>query len=115
MLIDDYMTDCVMLAADSVSDGEGGQKQTFRRTVSFRAAVVQNAAAEARKAEKTVSDPGYTVTMPKTAPLKYGSIFQRREDGAVFRLTGDPREMRSPMRATFSLMQAPAERWEVEE
>ena len=115
MLVNDYMTDCVLLEPTSVPDGEGGQKTVWKSTVSFRAAIVQNAPSEVRRAEQQISAPGYTVTMPKTVPIVHGSVFRRREDDVTFRLTADPREVRSPVRASFSLMQAAAERWEVKE
>jgi len=114
MLIDDYMRDCVLIETDKVPDSEGGSRVTYRNTVPFRAAIVQNAPSETRRAEQLISAPGYTVTMPKTTPAVYGSIFRCREEGTVFRLTSDPHEIQSPLRATFSLMQASAERLEVD-
>lgn len=111
MLIDAFMTDCVMLDKASVPDGIGGFVHEWRDGAAFQAAIVKDNTMEAKIAEKDGLTELYTVTFDKALPLEYHDAFKRVEDGAVFRVTSNVTDSKTPKVASFQFGQVSAERW----
>ena len=113
MLIDEMKEDCAMLDKHTVSDGMGGFSYEWVEGARFRAAVIKDGTLAARVAEKQGVNEVYTVTVDKTISLQFHDVFRRLSDGYVFRVTDNISDSKSPERATFSIGQVHAERWEL--
>lgn len=112
-LLDEYMTQCVLVDKRSVPDGLGGFRYEYTDGASFSAAVVKDSSMQARMAEKTGVTQLYTVTVYKGAQLAFHDVFRRVSDGAVFRVTSNVTDSETPERASFQIGQVTAERWEI--
>lgn len=113
MLIDAFKTDCVMMDKRSVPDGIGGFTYEWTEGAQFIAAIVKDNTLEARVAEKEGVTEVYTVTVGKDLPLGYHDVFKRLSDGAVFRVTSNVTDSKTPGVASFQFGQVTAERWEL--
>ena len=113
MLIDAFKEDCVMLDKVTVPDGLGGFSYSWVESAEFKAAIVKDNSLEAKLAEKQGVTELYTVTVGKNLPLQYHDVFRRVSDGAVFRVTSNVTDSKTPTVATFQFGQVSAERWEI--
>ena len=112
-LIDQMKELCTMMDRKSVSDGMGGFRPIYTVGAQFMAAVVRNNSMEARVAEKQGVTEVYTVTVDRNMDLQYHDVFRRDRDGAIFRVTSNIADSRTPAAASFSFGQVTAERWEL--
>lgn len=112
-LLQERMEPCRLIEKKCVPDGESGFVTTWTDGAEFTAAIALNSSMEARIAEKQGVTSVYTVTTPQTAPLEYHDVFKRLPDGQVFRVTSNSKDVETPARATFQVMQASAEKWEL--
>lgn len=113
MLIDAFKTACVMMDKASVPDGIGGFTYEWHEGAAFDAAIVKDSTMQARIAEQQGVTEVYTVTIPKTLPLGFHDVFKRASDGAIFRVTSNVTDSKTPGVATFQFGQVTAERWEL--
>ena len=111
MLIDVFMTDCVMMDKATAADGIGGFTNTWTEGAPFQAAIVKDSTMEATVAEHEGVTEVYTVTVGKSLPLAFHDVFKRLSDGAVFRVTSNVTDSKTPKTATFQFGQVRAERW----
>ena len=113
MLIDEFMTKCVIMDRKSVSDGVGGFSHEWVEGAQFMAAVHKDSSMEARIAEKQGVTELYTVTIQKGSRLEYHDVFKRLSDGEVFRVTSNQMDRETPKIASFQFGRVTAERWEL--
>ena len=111
MLIDTMKETCTMLNKVTASDGMGGYIVTWQDGATFSAAIVKDSSMQARTAEKQGVTEVYTVTVDKTLPLEYHDVFRRNSDYAVFRVTSQITDSKTPDVASFQFGQVTAERW----
>lgn len=111
MLIDTMKVPCTMLDRRTVADGQGGYTQTWVDGAAFTAAIIKDSSMQARMAEKQGVTEVYTVTTDKGVPLDYHDVFRRETDGAVFRVTSNITDSKTPAVASFQFGQVTAERW----
>ena len=111
-LYETMMDDCVMMDKVSLPDGIGGLTYEWREGAPFRAAIVKDNTMQAKVAEKEGVTEVYTVTVPKSVPLEFHDVIKRLEDGAIFRVTTNTTDSKTPKVATFRFGQVNAERWE---
>lgn len=111
MLIDAFMTDCVMMDKTTTPDGIGGITNVWTEGAAFQAAIVKDTTMEARLAEQQGVTEVYTITVPKSLNLDYHDVFKRVSDGAVFRVTSNVTDSKTPIVASFQFGQVSAERW----
>ena len=112
-LIDEAMTGCVMLVRSSEPDGQGGEKTVWKDGEAFSAAIGADSPSVVISAERETLKRAVTVTTYLPKLLKFGEVFRREEDGAVFRVTSDSGDMKIPALASFQIAQCRAERWEL--
>lgn len=112
MLIDAYMTKCVIMDRVSTSDGIGGVIYTWVDGAEFMAAITKDNTMEARIAEKEGVTELYTVTVDKDMALQVNDVFKRKEDGAIFRVKSNIVDSKTPNVASFQFGQVNAERLE---
>lgn len=112
-LFEKMMVGCIMMDKTSVPDGLGGFTRQWVDGATFEAAIVKDNSLAARVAEKEGVSEVYTITMPKSINLEFHDVFRRISDGAIFRVTSNVTDSRTPNAATFQFGQVTAERWEL--
>ncbi len=111
-LLDNAMTDCVMMDKTTEPDGYGGKKDTYADGAPFSAAIVFDSSMQARTAEAQGVTSIYTVTTRKNMVLQYHDVFRRLADGKIFRVTSDGDDKYTPDTAALNMRQVTAEEWE---
>lgn len=111
MLFETFMKPCVKMIKTMVSDGEGGQIETWTDGNAFNAAIVFNNSTEAKAADKATETPTFTITTQTDIPLNYYDVFKRVSDGKIFRLISSGEDLKTPDVATFKFKQFKAEEW----
>lgn len=113
-MIEEGMTDVVMMINAPVPDGEGGYISSWQEGVQFKAAITFDSSMQARSAEKQGVSSLYTITTSKNAKLDYHNVIKRLSDGKVFRITSDGDDVQTPERAVFGqYLQVTAEEWKL--
>lgn len=110
-LIDTMKTPCTMIDKRTVPDGQGGTVPAWVDGAEFEAAIVKDSSMQARIAEKQGVTEVYTVTTGKNVQLDYHDVFRRESDGAIFRVTSNITDSKTPSVAAFSFGQVTAEKW----
>lgn len=110
-LIDSMKTPCTMIDKRTVPDGQGGTTPSWVDGAEFEAAIIKDSSMTARMAEKQGVTEVYTVTTGVNVQLDFHDVFRRNSDGAVFRVTSNITDSRTPKVATFKFGQVTAEKW----
>lgn len=113
-LLNQAMTDVVLMDKRREPDGEGGFITDWIESVIFQAAITFDTSMESRIAEKQGVSSRYTVTTNKSAKLDYHDIIKRLSDGKIFRITSDGDDKQTPKSASFQFLQVTAEEWVLE-
>ena len=111
-LLDNAMTDCVMMDKITELDGYGGEIKRWVDGAPFSAAIVFDSSMQARTAQAQGVSSLYTVTMRKNKQLEYHDVFRRLSDGKIFRVTSDGDDKYTPDTAAINMRQVTAEEWE---
>lgn len=88
-LLDNFMTDFVILTTVCTDDGEGGQTTTYMESEPFQATVRHDKTEQEQTAEQQNTDSSYTIVTKKSVILNFHMIVKRVLDGACFRITSD--------------------------
>lgn len=110
-LLENAMTECVMLDRSTVPDGAGGYVPTWTDGARFGAAITFNTSMQARIGEVQGVKSLYTVTTKKTMNLQNRDIFKRLEDNKIFRVTSDGDDNKTPSNARLNMRQVTAEEY----
>ena len=113
-LLNQAMTDVVLMDKRREPDGEGGFITNWVESVIFQAAITFDTSMESRIGEKQGVSSRYTVTTNKSAKLDYHDVVKRLSDGKVFRITSDGDDKQTPKSASFQFFQVTAEEWVLE-
>lgn len=113
-LLNQAMTDVVLMDKRREPDGEGGFITDWIESVVFQAAITFDTSMESRIGEKQGVSSRYTVTTSKATKLDYHDIIKRLSDGKVFRITSDGDDKQTPKSASFQFLQVTAEEWVLE-
>ena len=113
-LLNQAMTDVVLMDKRRKPDGEGGFITDWIESVIFQAAITFDTSMESRIGEKQGVTSRYTVTTNKSAKLDYHDVIKRLSDGKVFRITSDGDDKQTPKSASFQFLQVTAEEWVLE-
>lgn len=97
------------------SDGYGGIEITYTDGAKIKAALTFDSSNEAKIAEAMGATSTYTVTVRKDIELDYHTILRRESDGAIFRLTSNSDDRKTPESAALNMRQYSAERWKLDE
>lgn len=113
-LIEDWKEPCVLIEKDRIPDGEGGFVTTWRDGAEFMAVISPVSSTQAVIAERQGMSRIYTVTTDKNAMLEFHDVFRRAEDGQVFRVTSEGKDVQTPKNsAIMPFSQVMAEEWEL--
>lgn len=111
-LLDEAMTDCVMIRQTRRPDGYGGYVVTWtEETTPFKAAITFDNSIEARVAAVQGVHSLYTVTTRKDKVLMYHEVIKRLSDGKILRITSDGDDSATPASASLNMRQCTAEEW----
>ena len=111
-LLEQAMTDCVMIRKTSRPDGYGGYIPTWTEdTETFKAAITFDNSLEARIAGAQGVTSLYTVTTTKDKVLMYHDIIKRLADGKILRITSDGDDKATPASASLNMRQVTAEEY----
>lgn len=113
-LLNQAMTDVVLMDKRREPDGEGGFITDWIESVVFQAAITFDTSMESRIGEKQGVSSRYTVTTGKGAKLDYHDVIKRLSDGKVFRITSDGDDKQTPKSASFQFLQVTAEEYVLE-
>lgn len=112
-LLNDAKVDCVIMNKQKEPDGAGGFTVVWTEGAKFKAAISTDTSTEVRIAEAQGLKRIYMVVTSKNAKLDYYDVFKRIEDGAIFRVTSDGKDVMSPKSSAIDMSQVTAERWEL--
>lgn len=112
-LLSEAMDECMLLDKVTSSDGYGGTKTSYVGGATFWAAVVFDTSIQARVAEKQGVTSLYTVTTAKNTTLEYHTVFRRKKDGKIFRVTSDGDDKYTPQSATLDMRQVTCEEFTI--
>lgn len=110
-LIEAMMERFIFLEKTRVKDGEGGFITTWKDGAEFMGAIGLNTTMEARIAESAGVTSIYTITTKKNVPLEFHEVIKRVSDGAIFRITSNGNDQKSPNFSSIDMCQASAEKW----
>lgn len=110
-LLQEAMSQCVMLNKQTEPDGYGGYIVTWADGATFEAAITFDTSLEARVADKQGVSSLYTVTTGRAMTLEYHDVFRRVTDGKIFRVTSDGDDKYTPRSAGLDMRQVTAEEW----
>jgi hypothetical protein len=112
-LLNEAMTECVIINRQVVDDGYGGQKVIWTDGAKIKCAIVLNTSTQAQIAQKQGVTAFYTITTTKDIDLQYHEVIRRLSDGKVFRITSDGDDNKTPNSAGLNMRQTSAEEWEI--
>ena len=112
-LVSKSMKDCELIEVTKVSDGEGGNINTYTVKSTFPASITTTNRTQGRAAEERVPITTYNITTPADIQLKYHDVIRRVDDGKVFRITSNWYDMKTPPSSTFQFTQVTGEEWEL--
>lgn len=112
-LIDDSMEKCTMINRGIILDPFGTYVDGWVDGVEFDAAFSKESTLAASVAEKQGVTELYTITVEKGFPFKFHDVFRRHSDGLTYRVTTNIKDNETPKRASFSIGQVRAERWDL--
>lgn len=110
-LMDAVMENCVMMDRRTVADGLGGITTVWEEGAAFRATITKDNTMQARIAEKQGVTEVYTICTETNVELQFHDVIQRVSDGAIFRVTSNSVDSRTPPSASFQFALVSAERW----
>ena len=112
-LFDEQMEKCTIVNRSVALDRFGTYTNTWTDGVEFDAAITKDSTLAARVAEKEGVTEVYTVTVAKGFPLEFHDVFRRESDGLTYRITSNIKDNETTNRASFSIGQVSAERWDL--
>lgn len=107
----DFMEDFVFVDRSHMPDGQGGTVTSWVDGSAFRAALVLDDASEVVAAQAAGAKSVYRVAVDPSVVLEYHDVFRRVSDGAVFRVTSNSDDKKTPERASFRMAVCTAESW----
>ena len=112
-LLNEAMKDCQRIYVIKIDDGYGGEKTQIIKGAHIQCAIVLNNSIEAQIAQKQGIKAFYTITTSKDLNLQYHDVIKRLDDGAIFRVTSDGDDYKTPDSAGLDMRQVNAEKWEL--
>ena len=110
-LLDNSMTQCVMMDRTTTPDGAGGYISTWKDGAQFDASISFDTSIQARIGEVQGVKSLYTVITKKSMNLHDKDIIKRLEDNKVFRITSDGDDNKTPSSARLNIRVVTAEEY----
>lgn len=106
---DFYEALCVMNWI-SQPDGGGGFVWDWQDGATFSGGIVLNSTTQMQIAQQTGTKAVYTLTTSVRMPFEAGDVVKRMRDDALFKITSDPEDMKTPSISDISGWQVTMER-----
>lgn len=110
-MIEEMMTQCIMMDKVSVPDGLGGFDFVWQDGAGFKATINKVSSPEMLIAEKQGITETYTVVTNSNVNLQYHDVFRRVEDGQIFRVTSNIVDSKAPPHSSVQIAKVTAEKW----
>ena len=110
-LLEQIMTPCKLYNHIKQDDPYGGYTEEWQEGASFEAAIAKDSSTEATIAQQQGVSEIFTVVTRQNFLLSYHDVFKRVSDGAIFRVTSNITDSKTPRVATFQFGQVTAEKW----
>ena len=94
-------------------DGEGGFFTTWENSIVVKMSLDLGNSSEIRQAEAQKLETVFTATFPENTPVQYNDYLENVETGAIYRITGNPTDNKTPPEARFQSWYATAVRTEL--
>lgn len=112
-LLDLAFEPCTMLDRTTAPDGYGGIETVYVPGATFEAAITKDSNLQARVAAVQGVTALYTITTRKSINLQYHDVFRRESDQAIFRVTENGNDRKTPPSASLNMRQVSAEEWKL--
>lgn len=112
-LLSEAYEDFTVLNKAVVDDGYGGVITQYTDGAVIQGAIVLDNSAEQTIAQALGTSQSYTLTVRKDIELDYHTVIRRKSDNAVFRLTSNTDDKKTPQSASLNMRQYTAERWQI--
>lgn len=114
MLVDSFMEPCIFMEKKTISDGQGGFETSWQDGTEFMCAIITNQNIQTKIAEQQGVTSLYTITSKKNVELDFHDIIKRKNDGQVFRITSNSKDIQTPKASQMDFWQVSAEKWSLE-
>ena len=94
-----------------VDDGMGGTTTAWTDGAKIQGAMVYDNSAQMKIAQAMGSKGAYTFTVKRTTDLDYHTVLRRTSDQAIFRLTSNSDDKKTPVGAGLDMRQYTAEQF----
>ena len=105
--------DFVLVEKKTIDDGAGGYITEWTDGVKIKALLTLGNAQEIRQAEAQNLKTVFTATFPINTPVKYDDYLENVDTKEIYRITGNPKDNKTPPTATFRTCFATAIRTEL--
>ena len=112
-LLYQIMTPCKIMNHVRTDDPLGGYTDAWTEGATFDASITKNGSTEAIIAERQGVSEIYSIVTKRSFLLNYHDVIKRVSDGAIFRITGNSKDMESHPSSTVQIAMVTAERWEL--
>lgn len=112
-LLSQNFDDFVIINKSYVDDGYGGTTVVWTEGATIKGAMVHDNDLESKIAEVMVSKNLYTFTVRRDVELDYHTVVKRVSDNAIFRLTSNSDDKKTPRGASLDMRQYSAEEFEL--
>ena len=110
MPMEDFFEGMCVVNKVSVSDGGGGFVWEWEDGAAFEGGIVLDSSTQMQIAQKTGTKAVYTLTTRKDMPFENGDLVKRLRDGAVFKITSDSADRKTPPLSELNAMAVSMER-----
>lgn len=110
-LMNDQKETCVLYTRIVTPDGQGGYRPTYTDSVQFDVWFELDSSTTGQIAEKQGVTSLYTIYVRKKMPIIPFDVFRRLSDGAIFRVTSDGTDKKTPAISAINGRQFKAEKW----
>ncbi len=112
-IMPDMMKTCTMLDEKTVNttDNMFGVKVIYEPGAKFRAMLIKDQSPVMRVAEAQGVEERYTIVVERGLILKFGQVFRRDEDNAIFRVVSSITDSEAPDKSTVQIGAVTAKKW----
>lgn len=112
-LLENAYEDFTVVNKTVVSDGYGGVTTVWVDGATIKGAIVFDDSTQMKIAQAAGVTSAYTLTVKKNVLLDYHTVLRRESDNAIFRITSESDDKKTPEEATLNMRQYSAERWKL--
>lgn len=115
-LLDEAFEEFTIIDKTTENDGYGGYSTTWTDGASFMGALSFNNSLEAKVAMAQGVSSVYVLSTRRNIDLEYHTVFRRKSDQMVFRVTSDGTDNKTPLSASpvMDIRQVSVEEWRLD-